>query len=91
VRRKLLSAGLSLAFLSLSCWLGSQYGYQLGMQTPKEQLIADVTPQELARINTVIYGIGAVFLAITIMLTAYVAIALFMKAKRASRFHSVDQ
>ena len=69
-----------LIFVLLTVIIGMIIGYQLGTQTPREQLGGSVSTQEAAKINAIIYGIGAALLDIIGSIT-YVSFALVKKLK----------
>ena len=69
-----------LIFVLLTVIIGMTIGYQLGLQTPRNQLVGSVSTQEAAKINAIIYGIGAALLDIIGSIT-YVSFALAKKLK----------
>lgn len=46
------------AVIFFTTFIGVMIGYLSGMQTPPEQLVADIRVEEIASINAILYGLG---------------------------------
>ena len=81
-KRTLVIACILLTFVMLSTLIGSRIGYQLGMQTPKEKLVGDMQPGDIANINSVTYGFSYGFGTIVLEITGLTIYAMITHLRK---------